>query len=257
MKKWFKKIHIKRSLLLIPAVLVFLFLMGFVSSELEDKVCRNIYVHIDFGEDNYFVNQSEVLALMTQNDRENLLGAPVDNINLKELEERVKTHNFVKEAQVFKDYKGNLTVTVKQCRPIARIIDQDGLDAYVDSDGNLLPSSETFTARVLLISGPFSDNMKNEKFLKSEEGKPYIDLLNFIDQNSFWKAQLAQMVIDKSGDISFLPQIGDQCIQFGEPREVERKFNKLRIFYTKIFALKGYNHYDRVCVKYKDQIICE
>ena len=251
------QIRLKKGVLYIPLVLGFLILMGFVSAKQSDKTVRSIFVHIDYEHDNYFINREDALALMTRNNQDILIGAPVDNINLKALELRIKTHNFVEEAQVFKDHKGNLSVKITQCRPVARVIHPSGPHAYIGSNGQSLPSSDKFTARVLVIDGPYAENLKNNKFLASEQGKKYLELINFVNDHDFWSAQIAQMTVNGDGNIVLMPQVGDQIIEFGKPEKIEEKFAKLFIYYKKIVPMHGYNRFSRVNLKYKDQIVCE
>lgn len=257
MKKLLNNFRLRKAFLIIFAGLAFVLLMGFANHEQHGKTCTNIYVDIDFEQDNYFVSKEDVISLMTRNGEELIINQYVDKINLKMLEMRVESHNFVDDAQVFKDYKGNLSVKVKQCRPLARILDQEGPHSYIGSNGKILPSSEKFTARVMLIDGAFSGKLKQDSFFHSVEGKKYFDLIKRIDEDKFWKAQLAQMTIQSNGNILFYPQVGDQIIEFGRPDQVDDKFKKLKIFYKKIFPYKGYTRYDRVSLKFKDQIICE
>lgn len=257
MKKWFKDSRIKKYVIMSSILAGIVLLMGFVSGEQADKTIKDIYVHIDYRHDNYFVGKSDVLNLITLSGADAVIGQYVDNISLKELEVRVKSHNFVEDAQVYKDHKGNLTVNVTQCKPIARIIDPKGPNAYIGENGNSLPSSAKFTARVMLIDGPYAEKLKNTEFLKSDKGKAYFDLISYISRDRFWKAQIAQMTVDRGGEIVFYTQIGDQRVEFGKPDDIEEKFQKLKIFYKRIYPFKGYNHYKRVSLKFKNQIVCE
>jgi hypothetical protein len=45
-----------------------------------------------------------------QLDEENLKGASLDKLNLKQIETRIKKNRFVKDAQLYSDLKGNLVV---------------------------------------------------------------------------------------------------------------------------------------------------
>jgi len=53
------------------------------------------------------------------------------------------------------------------------------------------------------------------------------------------------------------PQVTKQMVEFGKPEDIEVKFKKLRIFYTEILPKKGWNRYEKVNLKYRDQIIAE
>jgi cell division protein FtsQ len=84
-----------------------------------------------------------------------------------------------------------------------------------------------------------------------------MELLNFIEKDPFWKAQISQMHIDKKGNIKMYTQVSKQVVEFGKPEDIEEKFRNLKIFYKDILPTKGWNSYDRVSVKFKDQIVCE
>ncbi|HSI90620.1 MAG TPA: hypothetical protein VK927_05850, partial [Adhaeribacter sp.] len=196
--------------------------------------------------------------LLTRGGREPLTGLNRNEINLKNLEMRLKAHKFVKEAQVSRDLTGNLKVSIKQNRPIARIIHADSnQDVYIDSEGNILPLSERFTARVIPITSSVLTPALTTRFFQDSTGLAYLSLLKFIDQNVFWKAQMAQMHIDGKGKVSFMPQVGDQVIEFGLPKDIDQKFKKLMVLYKKVLPQMGWNKYKRVNVEFNDQIICE
>ncbi len=253
-----KKIKIKKSFLLTVGALCLFTLIGFVDKTQSEKIVKRVLVTIDHQHDNYFIDEKEAMMLLTLNDQKSVIGERYQDINLKTLESRIKTHKFAEDVQVYKDLKGNLMVDIKQCRPIARIIQPAGPHAYIGSNGNVLPVSEKFTARVVLISGDRAfRRLTDSAYMHSEEGIGFMNILNTIDKDSFWKAQIVQIAMDNSGELTFYPQVGDEALEFGKPEDVEAKFKKLKIFYKKIQPAKGFNKYNLVSVKYKDQIICE
>ena len=91
-----------------------------------------------------------------QLDQENLKGATLDRLNMKEIEKKIKTNRFVEDAELYSDLKGNLIVKAILRRPIARVVRNDGPDGYIAEDGTVMPVSDKFTTRVILLSGSFS-----------------------------------------------------------------------------------------------------
>jgi cell division protein FtsQ len=171
---------------------------------------------------------------------------------------RIKSHKFVREAQVYRDLAGNLNIKIKQNRPIARIVhDNSEEDVYIDDEGNILPLSERFTARVIPITRSLFRPAQNKSFYQDSLGQAYLDLLKFVEKDAFWKAQLAEMQIDAKGKVIFMPQVGTQAIEFGKPEGVEQKFKKLLVFYKKVLPAMGWDRYKRVNLEFSDQIICE
>ncbi|MDX5420767.1 MAG: hypothetical protein LPK07_00460 [Hymenobacteraceae bacterium] len=205
---------------------------------------------------NYFIGDKEVRDLLTREGERKLEGLPNQDIDLKNLEKRIEAHKFVKEAEVYRGLDGNIHVKVKQNRPIARIIRSDQ-DVYIDAEGHTLPLSDRYTARVIPITKSALIRSLDNGFFQDSTGQAYLSLLKFIENDQFWKAQLAQMHIDGRGKVSFLPQVGEHTIEFGKPVEVENKFKKLMIFYKEVLPVMGWDRYKRVNVEYEDQIICE
>ncbi|MCC9136316.1 cell division protein FtsQ/DivIB [Pontibacter silvestris] len=211
---------------------------------------------IDNEYNNYFIGDTEVRDLLTREGERNLEGLPNQEIDLKNLEKRIEAHSFVKEADVFRGLDGDIHVSVKQNRPIARII-RSSEDVYLDAEGNVLPLSDRYTARVIPITKSANIKSLDKGFFQDSAGQAYLSLLQFIENDQFWKAQLAQMHIDGKGKISFLPQVGEHTIEFGKPTELETKFKKLMVFYKEVLPVMGWDKYKRVNVEYEDQIICE
>lgn len=231
-------------------------LAGFASSRQNEKTCEKVSINIDNEYNNYFIGDKEIKDLLTRDGERNLEGIPNKNINLKNLEKRIEANKFVEDAEVYRGLDGNIKVQVKQNRPIARII-QANQDVYVDVEGHILPLSERYTARVIPITKSALLKPLNQEFFQDSTGQSYLSLLQFIENDEFWKAQLAQMHIDGKGKVSFLPQVGDHTIEFGKPVNAELKFKKLMIFYKEVLPVMGWDKYKRVNIEYEDQIICE
>jgi cell division protein FtsQ len=231
-------------------------LAGFASSRQNEKICKKVSIKIDNEYNNYFIGDKEVRDLLTRGGDRRLEGLPNRDIDLKNLEKRIEANKFVNDAEVYRGLDGNIHVKVKQNRPIARIIRPDQ-DVYIDVEGRTLPLSERYTARVIPVTKSALLKSIDNGFFQDSTGQDYLSLLQFIENDQFWKAQLVQMHIDGKGKISFLPQVGDHTVEFGKPERVEAKFRKLMIFYKEVLPVMGWDKYKRVNVEYEDQIICE
>ena len=231
-------------------------LAGFANSKQNEKICKKVTINVDNEYNNYFIGDKEVRGLLTREGERRLEGLPNHDIDLKNLEKRIEANKFVKDAEVFRGLDGNVHVNVKQNRPIARIIRPDQ-DVYIDEEGNILPLSDRYTARVIPITRSALTQSLDREFFQDSTGQAYISLLQFIENDKFWKAQIAQMHIDGKGKVSLLPQVGDHTIEFGKPTDAAVKFKKLMIFYKEVLPVVGWDKYKRVNVEYEDQIICE
>lgn len=252
-----EKIKIKRGVKLAIAAVAVVSVIGFTETKQGVGSCKDIVIRIDNRYDNYFINDHDVLALMTANGTYAIKGVSFRELNLKEIEERVKHDPFIRNAQLFKDLKGNVIINVALRRPIARIIQDDAPDAYVAMDGTILPVSDKFSSRVMLLRGSYMKAFVKNDLTETDEGKKIFRMIGFINDKEFWRAQIAQMNVDKKLNITLYPQVTKQYIEFGQPEELEEKFNKLEIFYKQILPRKGWNSYERVNLMYEGQIVAE
>lgn len=232
-------------------------LIGFASSENNEKVCTEIIVSIANQHQNHFIDEIDILKLVNDNGTAVVIGESYARINMRMIEARVKNEPYIRNAQLFRDHRGNLIVNVEQRRPVARIIRSDGPDAYIADDGVILPVSEKFASRVVLVSGVGMKALSESQTLINGPNSQLFDLINYINNDEFLSAQIAQIHFEADNEIILYPQMTKQAIEFGGYDDKERKFKKLMIFYRQILPRKGWNIYKKVNLKYKDQIICD
>ncbi|WP_339788812.1 cell division protein FtsQ [uncultured Imperialibacter sp.] len=251
-----RKIKIKRGVYFVAGAILLFVLIGFVSKKQMDKPFSEVYIDIDYSQGNYFIHENDIRKLINAPGNEVLTGSFAGDINLRNIETKIEKHPFVKEAEVFRDLRGNIKAKIKQKKPIARIINNGGFGAYITDAGEVIPLSDNYTARVVLVKIPSSKKYK-VSIQEDEEGKGLFEMVSYLEASKFWKAQIAEISMDKRGEMILYPQVTRQYIEFGKAEDIDTKFGKLHIFYTKILPEKGWNTYEKVNVKYKDQIVCE
>ncbi|MCG8340408.1 MAG: cell division protein FtsQ/DivIB [Cytophagales bacterium] len=229
--------------------------IGFTEKKQSERTCQAIDIHVMGGGAQRFIEEHEMLYQLTSQ-CDPIYGVATKEVVTRKIENFIKSHNFVKKAVVYKNWKGKLKVKIVPRRPIARIIHSDGEDRYIDEEGKQLPLSDKYTARVVLISGT-KWSSRGEDLTNSTYGAALLKLLHFIDRDPFWRAQIAQIYIDKKGEIIMDTQVGKQEVVFGKPENVENKLAKLKLFYEKILPYKGGDRYERVNLKFENQIACE
>lgn len=251
------KFNLKREVKIGAAILVILAIIAFTERRRGEVSIKDISVKIDNVHENHFLDEGDVMKLMQLN-QENLKGAEITAVNLKEVEKRVKAEPFIKDAQLYSDLKGNVVVNVELRRPVARIVRNDGPDGYIAEDGRLMPVSNRFTSRVVLVSGAYIRQLLKQKTVdETEEGRQLLELIKAIREDEFWSAQIAQLDIDSKARVTMFSQVGDERIEFGKPDNLETKFKKLKIFYKEILPRMGWNKYKRVNLEYEGQIVAE
>lgn len=228
--------------------------IGFAEKKHSTKVCEQVEVRINNRKGNFFVKDQDILELIRH---DSAIGERIRAADMTEMEKHLLAHDFINQAAVYRDLKGKLIVEVNQVEPIARVVRSNDPDAYIALSGDILGVSDEYSARVMLVTGDYADRLVSNEQASKGTRAAVLQLVKYIHERRFWKAQIAQLDIDADGDIVMYPQVGKQQIEFGYPNNIESKFNRLYTFYKKILPKKGWNDYHRVSVKYADQIICE
>ncbi len=230
-------------------------LIIFSGSRQKNRPVADLKIAINDDQENYFIDQIEVASLINAENTDYVLGLDIRNLDLKELEARVEKNAFVKDAEVYHDIKGILKVHLIQARPVARILDNNG-DRYIDEEGYLLPLNTKHTARVPLIEFEKSPEWEGS-ITENQFGSDLLNFLNSIDQDAFWNAQVAHIMVNEQNELNMLTQVGKQEVVFGNLKSIESKLKNLEIFYREVLPAKGWNTYSVVNVKFENQIVCK
>jgi len=251
-----KKLKIRQSVVFTALLLVLVVFIGFVEKKGAKRSYHGLSVKVRGISDVYFVEEDEIRTMLLKEFPVLSEGEKLENIQLRNLEEKVESHPFVKNAEVYNDLKGEVMVAIDQYRPIARITRPLAADGYISSEGMILPTSSHYTSRVLIINGSQADELLAAKDLRKDH-QDLLDLIDYIDDSEFWNAQIASLEVDRNGNVKMYQQVGRQIIEFGKPVDIKEKFEKINLFYEEIIPEKGWDAYTRVNVEFKDQIICE
>lgn len=235
--------------------LLLVLVVVFAETRQAEKVCQNIVIGIAGEEEQQFIEKEALLRRITAHAKTPILGTPLQTLEVRSIESVVKAHNFVREGIAYKTWRGDLKIAITPRRPIARIIYPHQQSQYIDEDGTLLALSDRYTARVILVEIERPGTQKNLK--EHTHGAALLALLNYIDRDPFWRAQIVYMHVNEKGKITMHTQIGGQRIEFGLPEAKEKKLTKLKLFYKKIVPYKGWNAYKRVNIEFDNQIVCE
>jgi cell division protein FtsQ len=241
----------------IVLVLGLIFIIGFANMKQADRYVTSVSVKIDNQYQNYFINENDVFDLINESGETYLLNNEYGSLDLKSIENKIKIHRFVEDAEVYHDLHGNLSIDIKQNRPIARVLINGEGDKYISTTGLILPESSHFTARVLLITLDENMYLPEDNMTFEVESSRLFELLKFVNEDEFWKAQIAGIHVNIDHELILQPQVTKQLIEFGKAEDIAEKFKKLKIFYKEILPYEGWNSYESVNLKYKNQIVCK
>ncbi|KAA2240563.1 hypothetical protein F0L74_30915 [Chitinophaga agrisoli] len=243
------------------AILWMAVLTGFVilvvsaSNFKETAPCNGIVVKLSGSDDNFFIGEKDIKALIARNKDLNPIGKPVSAINMAGLEQMVAQDPWVKQADLFIDNQHRLNIKVTQREPVARVFTVTGNSFYLDADRDRIPVSERYTARVPVFTG-FPTDAPQLQQADSALTAGIVDLSRYVLSDPFWMAQVEQVNITGDRKFEITPKLGDHIIDFGEGVDIEKKFGKLMAFYKEGLSRVGWNNYTRINVAFENEVVC-
>ncbi len=138
----------------------------------------------------------------------------------------------------------------------------------MDTQGKLMLWSPDFTPRLLIASGNIKERYEDwsklsvNELINNDTLKTHTllddlyTMARFILADDFWSAHVEQIYINAIGEIELVPKVGDHTIIFGDPEQMTEKFWKLKIFYKEGLNYTGWENYDTLNLKFKNQVVC-
>lgn len=226
--------------------------------KMEKKLtCKSLAINI-MPYDVKFIGKKEINQIIKKEGyyTNNIIGQSLYNLNYSDLEKVLKKEIFIKNSEVFSDLNGNLNVKIEQRNPLLRIFKYDGIQFYVDKDGIKLPISENYSARVLVANGNIFEQYEVGDSLYSMVGRQLYKIATHVDNDTFLKAQIEQIFVDKDNEFILVPKVGNHTILLGGIENLENKFKMLKVFYKNGLNKTGWSKYNAINLKFKNQIIC-
>jgi cell division protein FtsQ len=229
--------------------------MSFIEVKKKENVCTSVKVILPGNQ--FFIERAEVDEILASKNGL-LIGRRLHNINLQNLEDRLRANPYIEYANVFADMNGVINAEIKQRVPVLRVFNLAGQDYYVDQNGLKIPLSDHFTARVLVVNGEIAEGFSGKvDTLRTDLLKDLFKVANYISQDSLWNDQFVQMYVNAKKEIELVPRVGKQKIIIGDANLLDDKFRRLWVFYKKAIPHVGWDTYSSINLKFSGQIVCE
>ena len=264
MKKIWKILFVILWILLIGGAC---FLVGFTNVEQYYRPCKRIYITMDYGQADRLVMKEDIDSLVRRTTGR-ISGKPIGWVNIRQIEKSIKSQPYVEKVHIYESLDGNIFAEIKQREPVLRIINNKFETFYIDGSGWLLPPHPFLPARVLVANGNISHsysanpNFRIETPMTGDTLGPDTLLLDlyklalFINRDKFLKAEIDQIYVTPLMEFELVPKVGDHVIMLGRADNLDEKFKKLIAFYRHGLNIMGWNKYNYINIKYKNQVVC-
>ena len=219
------------------------FLYGFTSQRNNAKKLAKININFENG-DNLFVTYQTVNKLLIQS-YGGLKNLPKESIFLDKLEETLLSNEMIENAEVFINVNGELGAVIKQKTPIARV-NLGSTAYYIDSKGEKMPLSSSYSARVLVVEGVGNGVVSEELFR----------LVTLIYKDDFLRKQIVGLEQISTREFILKTRVGNQTVELGSLNQLNQKIKKLKVFYQKAIHDKTLENYKTINLEYNNQVVC-
>jgi cell division protein FtsQ len=246
-------------------LIAYLFLaLGFTGDKQSELLCSELRVIITDSSSAQFFDKRDVQRILKAGHRK-ILGEPLTELNTREVEALFSKNPYIRKIEVYTTLDGVLNIRVKQRTPVVHVIASNGAGYYLDNDGYIMPASRKYTPYLLVANGSFfvGDQFKRVNCLDSIPDKKFykpwfevLELAHFINGSSLWSAQIVQLYLNSKQDFEIIPRVGAHQIILGKVEGFESKFSNLEILYDEGLKKEGWNNYQKIDLRFKNQVIC-
>ena len=240
----------KKVILIILDTVLAVYLLFAVTSfhRLDDKaiVCSQVKIEIKDDVVNGFLNADEIKRLLV---RQNAypLAKPMADIDVRHIEEVLKTNPFISDAQSYKTQSGFVIISLAQRTPVLHIKADTGDDYYIDSKGGYMANMK-YCSYSSVATG--NSNRRYASKVLAKVG-------NAILADKFWQNQIEQLHVLADGTIEMAPRVGEHIVYLGQPVDIGKKLHRLEMFYRYGLSQAGWNKYSHINMAFDNQIICK
>jgi cell division protein FtsQ len=242
--------------------------LAFVNGRERAISAKELCITITGDEDDSFVTVPELHDYFS-NGETRIVGRPYPAISIPAVERTLKAHPAIADAEVAGDVSGRMHITVRQRKPVVRIMSRLGESYYLDTESRLMPLNGNYTARVLVAAGeifepyarrcqyPVNQIAAHKVFSEVSVLDDIFAVASCIHSDTLMSALIQQIYVTDKREIELFPALGNHRILLGEATDIREKLNKLRIFYSEgLSKSDGWNKYSVINLKYKNLVVC-
>lgn len=217
-------------------------------------VCEGFEIKFKGDDKEWFMDKKDIVQLLEKSGYPKIKGKSIVEFDLYKIENKIQQNAWVKNVDLHFDNNQILQIYIEEEQPVVRVFDVEGKSFYFSGEGKVLPLSTRITAKVPVLTG-FPTDLKEQSKKYQKLVEQIIGISNYIQADDFWKAQVAQMHLQKDEKLYIIPTVGKQRILFGTITDIEKKFRKLELFYEKVLAKVGMRKYKTIDVQYEKQVV--
>lgn len=251
------------KIMIIIPLLYLIIIPVYLASSVNSERCGGVSIDLMDSSDYHFITKRHLLNLVYGSTGK-ILGKTVNEVSVSDIEGKIKELRELKDAEVYVAIDGTVHIYADQRNPVMRVVPDGGGDYFIDEDGVVVRKRNLYNPRLHVVGGNITitramlDGVSVlDTSIKNSILKDIYYLVEYIDDDDFWSAQIDQIFVDNNDEIDLIPRVGNQLIHLGTTENFEGKLRNLAAFYDKVLPEVGWNKYSVINLEYKDQIVCK
>lgn len=211
----------------------------------EQQTLDDIVINIDKNSPTKFVTKEGVIQKLGKT-ADKIKHTPIAELNIEKLERQLSQDNSFENVECYITSDNKLQIDIVPMIPEIRVFSPDGKSYYINKDGKRIDTGNEFFMDVPVVTGNF-----NQKF----PAKNILPVTRHIAADDYLKNLITMIEVKSATNILLYPCIKGQVINIGDTTELTKKFDNLTLFYRKVMNHKGWETYDTISVKFRNQIV--
>lgn len=199
-----------------------------------------------------FIDEQEVKQILLNKNHLDIEQTDMKALDINRLEKVINTNPWVADAEVYIDNNKVLHADVTQRVPVVRIFDQSGNSYYLDNTLKAMPLSAKYIHYTTVVTNV--PVLKEDSMSRDLKGQ-ILAMVRHIESDTFWNAQISQVIVTNDRTFELVPVLGKQQIVFGDTANMGKKFDNLFAFYKKVLNRVGWDKYDVLDVRFNGQVV--
>lgn len=222
---------------------VFVSLFSFATVRHNNRTLGALNLNLDQESGVRFIKEESLINELGSK-FENLNSTSIKELNIKEIEAVLESNPFVKSAEVYQEIEGNLAIQIVQETPFARV-NTGKKEFYIAETLKVMPLSNVYSPDVMMVGGEVHES----------EFEDLKELILFIKADKLLKKHIVAIKKQAPNSFILLVNKGEYIIEFGDLKNKEEKFDKLKLFYAQYLNKVGLNYYEKINLNFNNQIV--
>ena len=218
---------------------------AFVREENEKRICPGIDLRIVGNTLPEDVLRQGVNSQLARYGKK-LKGEPLENIDLKRLEDYLSNFSNFEAVECSFNPDSRLRITITPIKAEVRVFSDNGRSFYINHYGKRIDADAEFYIDVPVLIAP----EKYEHLIPSA-----LSVIRYTAAEQDLSPLIAAYKIDGPNDLIIIPRLQGHVINFGDSTRLQEKKAAILAAYRNVLPAKGWNTYDTISVKFKNQIV--